>query len=53
MKTFAIHGNAINLIIKAESKEEAVRIFRAPLGEIAAHLTGVRFEHATREEAAQ
>lgn len=44
MKTFAIKGNAINLFIKAESKEAAAQIFRAPLGEIAKHLTGVWFE---------
>lgn len=44
MKTFSIKGNAINLFIKAESKEAASQIFRAPLGEIAKHLTGVWFE---------
>lgn len=44
MKTFTIHGAAINLFIKAENKEEAARIFRAPLGEIAKQLTGVWFE---------
>lgn len=44
MKTFAIKGNAINLIIKAESMEAAARIVRAPIGEIAKHLTGVWFE---------
>lgn len=44
MKTFAIKGNAINLFIKAGSREEATQIFRAPLGEIAKHLTGVWFE---------
>ncbi len=44
MKTFAIKGNAINLFIKAESREAAVQIVRAPLGEIGKHLTGVWFE---------
>jgi len=44
MKTFAIKGNAINLFIKAESMEAAAQIIRAPLGEIAKHLTGVWFE---------
>ena len=53
MKTFAIKGKAINLLIKAESKEEAAQIVHAPLGEIASHLRGVWFEHAAREEAAQ
>ena len=53
MKTFAIKGKAINLLVRAESKEEAAQIVRAPLGEIVAHLTGVRFEHAAREGAAQ
>ena len=53
MKTFAIRGKAINLLIKAENKEEAAQIVRAPLGEVAAHLSGVRFEHAARREAAQ
>lgn len=53
MKTFAIRGKAINLLIKAESKEAAAQIVRAPLGEIGQHLTGVWFEHAAREEAAQ
>lgn len=44
MKTFSIKGNAINLFIKAESKEEAAQIVRAPLCKIAQHLTGVWFE---------
>ena len=44
MKTFSIRGNAINLFIKAESKEAAAQIIRAPLGEITKHLTGVWFE---------
>lgn len=53
MKTFAIKGKAINMLIKAESKEAAAQIVHAPLGEIAGHLSGVWFEHAAREEAAQ
>lgn len=53
MKTFAIRGKAINLLIKAESKEEAAQIVHAPLLESWQHLTGVRFEHAAREGAAQ
>lgn len=44
MKTFSIRGNAINLFIKADTKEAAAQILRAPLGEIAKHLTGVWFE---------
>lgn len=44
MKTFAIKGNAINLFIKAESKEAAAHILRAPLREVMKHLTGVWFE---------
>ena len=44
MGTYAIKGNAINLFIKAESREAAAQIVRAPLGEIAKHLTGVWFE---------
>lgn len=44
MKTFSIKGNAINLFIKAESREEAAQILRAPLVEVMKHLTGVWFE---------
>lgn len=44
MKTFSIRGNAINLFIKADTKEAAAQILRAPLGEITKHLTGVWFE---------
>lgn len=44
MQTFTRKGNAINLFIKAESKEAAAQIIRAPLGEIAKQLTGVWFE---------
>lgn len=44
MGIYTIKGNAINLFIKAESKEAAAQIIRAPLGEIAKHLTGVWFE---------
>ena len=44
MKTFTITGNAVNLFIKAESKEAAAHILRAPLGEVMKQLTGVWFE---------
>ena len=53
MKTFAIKGKAINLFIKAESKEAAAQIVHAPIVESWQHLSGVRFEHAAREGAAQ
>ena len=44
MRTFSIKGKAVNLFIKAESREEAARILRAPLLEVKKHLTGVWFE---------
>ena len=44
METFTVKGNAINLFIKAESKEAAERIFSAPLVEVATLITGVWFE---------
>ena len=44
METFTVKGNAINLFIKAESREEAERIFSAPLVEVATLITGVWFE---------
>lgn len=53
MKTFEVKGKAINLLVRAESKEEAAQIIHAPIMESWQHLTGVRFEHAAREEAAQ
>ena len=45
MKTFSIKGNAVNLFIKAESREAAEKILSAPLLEVAKDLTGVWFEH--------
>lgn len=45
MKIFSIRGKAVNLFIKAESREEAARILRAPLLEVTRHLSGVWFEH--------
>lgn len=53
MKTFAIRGKAINLLVRAESKEEAAQIVHAPIVESWQHLTSVKFEHVAREEAAQ
>jgi len=44
MKTFKVTGNAVNLCIKAENKEAAAHILRAPLTEVIRHLTGVWFE---------
>ena len=44
MKTFSIKGKAINLLVRAESKEEAAQIIHAPIVESWQHLTGVRFE---------
>lgn len=53
MKTFSIKGKAINLLVRAENKEEAAQIIHSPIVESWQHLTGVRFEHAARGEAAQ
>lgn len=44
MKTFEMQGNAVNLFVKAESKEAAEKIIFAPLTEVAKSLTGVWFE---------
>ena len=49
MKTFSIKGKAINLLVRAESKEEAAQIIHAPIMESWQHLTGVRFERAAKE----
>lgn len=53
MGTFKLKGKAINLLVQAESKEAAAQIIHAPIVESWQHLTGVRFEHAAREGAAQ
>lgn len=45
MQTFTIKGKAINLFIKAESREEAEKIVFAPLMETAKNLSAVWFEH--------
>lgn len=44
MGIYSIKGNAVNLFIKAESKEAAGKILSAPLAEVAEHLAGVWFE---------
>ena len=49
MKTFSIKGKAINLLVRAESKEEAAQIIHAPIVESWQHMAGVRFEHAAKE----
>lgn len=45
MQTFTIKGNAINLFIKAENKEEAEKIVFSPLTETVKNLSTVWFEH--------
>lgn len=44
MQTFTVEGKAINLFIKAESREAAEKIFSAPLTEVTKYLTSVWFE---------
>lgn len=44
MTTYSIKGNAINLFIKAESKEAAEKILSAPLVEVLGKLPHVWFE---------
>lgn len=45
MQTFTIKGKAINLFIKAESKEAAEKIVFSPLTETVKQLSAVWFEH--------
>ena len=44
LQTFTVKGKAINLFIKAESREAAERIFAAPLVEVAKQISSVWFE---------